>query len=95
MMNADDFAAIAAYTAQFCGDTWREVAMMEYEDKTYHVTPEGFEFSRDRRDGFTPLGRSNVVRVIDVNADGRVLTEIVGRETWGVWLRPEHLVEVE
>lgn len=31
-MNADEYDAIAAYTAQFRGETWREVVMMEYED---------------------------------------------------------------
>ena len=93
-MNADDYAALTAYTAQFRGDTWREVALMAHEGKTYHVTPEGVEFSRNKRDGFTPLGKSNTVRVIDVNTDGRILTEIVGRETWGVWLRAEYLIEV-
>ena len=94
-MNANDYAALSAYTGHFRGDTWSEVVLLAYEGKTYHVTPEGVEFSRDKRDRFTPLGKSDTVRVIGVREDGRLLTETVGREVWAVWLRPEHLVEAK
>lgn len=96
-MNVDDFAALAAYTAQFRGETVEETALAEYEGKRYRVTAELEDLLRGRaNDRWTWATQGTPCQVVGVYSDGRVrIAECKALARWEVGnVPPDLLVEV-